>query len=115
MGDLDNIYKLQKKFPYLVLSKYAASSFLAICVNDTVATKKPGLNGVAQFATLVNAYESVIVFLRILEKTAQCYDRRTKTERDFYYDPYCMWDQRTVCWKLCKVHMCWSPEQHMSH
>ena len=22
-----------------------------------------------------------------------------------------MWDQRTVCWKLCKIHMCWSREE----
>ena len=41
------------------LSEVRSVIVLAICVNDTWQ-QKTGLNGVAQFAALVNAYESVI-------------------------------------------------------
>ena len=66
---------------------YAASSF---CYR--VRYYKTGVNGVVHFAELVNTYicvRKIIVLSSCFKKTAQCYDRSTKTECDFYYDLYC--------------------------
>ena len=67
-------------------------SVSSICNKYCVLYYKTGVNRVAHFAELVNMYRStikIIVLSSCLKKTAQCYDRCTKTERDFYYDRYC--------------------------
>ena len=80
---------------YVRIPLLSAISDLHVCsiiVFYRVRYYKTGLNRVVHFAELVNTYicvRRIIVLSSCFKKTAQCYNRSTKTERDFYYDLYC--------------------------